>query len=220
MGKFGSYEYRNQPGFDMKMFQEAGQAIPMKTLVIYCFGPRAVEIPQAVAEHFVDEVYPGEIITDENGIRAATPCGSNAFRRDTQASPKSLRRVFNSSLLMVHQMSSVALPWLRTKCRASVDWLSASKSVQSITTTISRRSPTTSRTQAANRSQGATPAWLSNRSTCLIPVFGKMLRAYASAWPTSETASAADVMTPSAPFAEERTRSSCKSLANIRLKTS
>jgi carbonic anhydrase len=41
----------------------------MKTLVIHCFDPRAVEIPQAVADYFGDEVYPGEIITDENGTR-------------------------------------------------------------------------------------------------------------------------------------------------------
>ena len=69
MGKFSNYEYREQPGFDMNTFEGANQAIPMKTLVIHCFDPRAVEIPQAVAEYFGDEVYPGEIITDENGIR-------------------------------------------------------------------------------------------------------------------------------------------------------
>ena len=44
----------------------------MKTLVIYCFDPRAVEIPQAVAEYFGDEVYPGEIITDKNGTRVGS----------------------------------------------------------------------------------------------------------------------------------------------------
>ena len=69
MSRFSDYEYRKQPGFDMKAFEGANQAIPMKTLVIYCFDPRAVEVPQAVAEYFGDEVYPGEIITDENGTR-------------------------------------------------------------------------------------------------------------------------------------------------------
>ncbi len=72
MGKFSNYEYREQPGFDMNTFEGANQAIPMKTLVIHCFDPRAVEIPQAVAEYFGDEVYPGEIITDENGIRVGS----------------------------------------------------------------------------------------------------------------------------------------------------
>jgi carbonic anhydrase len=72
MGKYSEYEYRNLPGFDMKTFEGANQAIPMKTLVIHCFDPRAVEIPQVVADYFGDEVYPGEIITDENGNRVGS----------------------------------------------------------------------------------------------------------------------------------------------------
>ena len=67
MGKFSEYEYRKQPGFDMDTFEGANQAIPMKTLVIHCFDPRAAEIPQAVAEYFGDEVYPGENILDKSG---------------------------------------------------------------------------------------------------------------------------------------------------------
>ena len=58
MGKFSRYEYRKQPGFDMNTFESATQAIPMKTLVIYCFDPRAADIPKTVAAHFGDEVYP------------------------------------------------------------------------------------------------------------------------------------------------------------------
>jgi len=69
MGKFSGYEYRKQPAFDMNAFEGANQAIPMKTLVVYCFDPRAVEIPQAVAAYFGDEVYPGENILDESGNR-------------------------------------------------------------------------------------------------------------------------------------------------------
>jgi carbonic anhydrase len=69
MGKFSDYEYRKLPGFDMNAFAGANQAIPMKTLVIHCFDPRAVEIPQAVAEYFGDEVYPGENILDKSGNR-------------------------------------------------------------------------------------------------------------------------------------------------------
>ena len=69
MSQFSNYEYRKQPGFDMETFEGANQAIPMKTLVIYCFDPRAVEIPQSVARYFGDEVYPGENILDESGNR-------------------------------------------------------------------------------------------------------------------------------------------------------
>ncbi|WP_266183238.1 carbonic anhydrase [Dyella humicola] len=69
MGKFSDYEYRKLPGFDMNTFEGANQAIPMKTLVIYCFDPRASEIPRAVAEYLGGEVYPGENILDESGNR-------------------------------------------------------------------------------------------------------------------------------------------------------
>lgn len=74
MGKFSAYEYREQPGFDMNTFKGANQAIPMKTLVIHCLDPRAADIPKAVTEHFGDEVYPGEIITDKDGTHVGSTC--------------------------------------------------------------------------------------------------------------------------------------------------
>jgi carbonic anhydrase len=72
LSKYSEYEYRNQPGFDMNTFEGAYQAIPMKTLVIHCFDPRAAKIPQAVADYFGDEVYPGENILDKNGNRVGS----------------------------------------------------------------------------------------------------------------------------------------------------
>ncbi|SEO93249.1 carbonic anhydrase [Mucilaginibacter sp. OK283] len=69
MTNFSQFEFRNLPGFDQNTFDGFDKAIPMKTLVIYCFDPRAAEIPKAVADHLGDEVYPGENITDENGVR-------------------------------------------------------------------------------------------------------------------------------------------------------
>src|ERR1700729_2370181 len=69
MSKFSAYEYRKLPGFDMNSFAGANQAIPMKTLAIYCFDPRAAEISQAIARYFGDEVYPGENILDGSGNR-------------------------------------------------------------------------------------------------------------------------------------------------------
>jgi carbonic anhydrase len=61
------YEFRTQPWFDASQFTGFGEAIPMKTLVIHCFDPRAREIPTAVAERLRDEVYPGEDICDDAG---------------------------------------------------------------------------------------------------------------------------------------------------------
>jgi carbonic anhydrase len=72
MSQYSAYEYRTQTGFDMNTFEGAYQAIPMKTLVIHCFDPRAAEIPQAVAAYFGDEVYPGENILDKNGNRVGS----------------------------------------------------------------------------------------------------------------------------------------------------
>ena len=69
MNKFSGFEFRTQSWFDQNKFEGWNQVIPMKTLVIYCFDPRAAEIPQAVAEYFGDEVYPGENILDEAGNR-------------------------------------------------------------------------------------------------------------------------------------------------------
>jgi carbonic anhydrase len=69
MSNFSAYEYRKLPGFDMNTFAGANQAIPMKTLVIHCFDPRAAEIPRAVAEYLGEEVYPGENILDQSGNR-------------------------------------------------------------------------------------------------------------------------------------------------------
>jgi len=40
--------------------------------VIYCYDPRAAEIPQAVAELFGDEVFPGQVVLDASGHRVAS----------------------------------------------------------------------------------------------------------------------------------------------------
>jgi carbonic anhydrase len=69
MDRFSEYQFRTQPWFDQNKFEGWNQAIPMKTMVIYCFDPRAAEIPNAVAAYFGDEVYPGENILDAAGNR-------------------------------------------------------------------------------------------------------------------------------------------------------
>ena len=72
MGNYTEFETRVQPWFDESNFNGFNFAIPMKTLVIYCFDPRAAEIPRAVADYFGDEVYPGENILDKNGNRVGS----------------------------------------------------------------------------------------------------------------------------------------------------
>ena len=73
MGKFDRYAFSASPSFNEAETREAfSHAVPLKTLVIYCYDPRAAEIPQAVAELFGDEIFPGEIMLDASGHRVAS----------------------------------------------------------------------------------------------------------------------------------------------------
>lgn len=73
MGKFDRYAFSAQPSFDEAETRKAfSKAVPLKTLVVYCYDPRAAEIPNAVAKLFGDEVFPGNIILDGSGKRVAS----------------------------------------------------------------------------------------------------------------------------------------------------
>ena len=73
MGKFDRYAFSAQPSFDEAATRKAfSKAVPLKTLVIYCYDPRAAQIPNAVAKLFGDEVFPGDIILDGSGNRVAS----------------------------------------------------------------------------------------------------------------------------------------------------
>ena len=69
---FDIYSFSKQPDFDeVKIRKEFAKAAPLRTVVIYCYDPRVIEIPALVAKE-LGEVYPGEIITDEQGNKVAT----------------------------------------------------------------------------------------------------------------------------------------------------
>ena len=73
MGKFDRFAFIASPQFDEAATRAAfAKAIPLKTLVIYCYDPRAAEIPNAVAKWLGEEEYPGRVIVDENGKRVAS----------------------------------------------------------------------------------------------------------------------------------------------------
>ncbi len=72
IGTFDAYAFSKQPGYDeLTVRKEFAKAVPLKTVVIYCYDPRAVGIPAAVAREF-GEVYPGDIITDAQGNKVAS----------------------------------------------------------------------------------------------------------------------------------------------------
>ncbi len=69
---FDAYSFSKQPGYhEPTVRQEFAKAVPLRTVVIYCYDPRAVDIPEAVAREF-GEVYPGDIITDAQGNKVGS----------------------------------------------------------------------------------------------------------------------------------------------------
>jgi carbonic anhydrase len=73
MGKFDRFAFIANPQFDEAATRLAfAKAVPLKTLVIYCYDPRAAEIPNAVAKWLGEEEYPGRVIVDENSKRVAS----------------------------------------------------------------------------------------------------------------------------------------------------
>ena len=68
-----AYAFSKQPGFvEAEMRKRFKQAVPLRTVVVYCYDPRAVNIPHAVAKAMPGEVYPGEIVLDEQGRKIAS----------------------------------------------------------------------------------------------------------------------------------------------------
>jgi carbonic anhydrase len=73
MSKFERFAFSATPSFDeMETRKAFSQAVPLRTLVIYCYDPRAAEIPGAVAKLFGDEAFPGQIFHDSAGNRVAS----------------------------------------------------------------------------------------------------------------------------------------------------
>jgi carbonic anhydrase len=72
MGKFDKFAYSTQPGFDEPTVRLAfAKAVPLKTVVIYCYDPRAADIPAAVARK-LGETYPGDVVVDDEGRKVAS----------------------------------------------------------------------------------------------------------------------------------------------------
>ncbi len=68
--EFKRFVYSQSPGYDEPTVRAAFQhAIPLKTIVIYCYDPRAAEIPFVLAKTLPGEVYPGEVVYDKAGMK-------------------------------------------------------------------------------------------------------------------------------------------------------
>jgi len=54
---FDAYAFSQQPGYnEAAVRQEFAKAAPLRTLVIYCYDPRAVGIPAAVAREVGESI--------------------------------------------------------------------------------------------------------------------------------------------------------------------
>jgi carbonic anhydrase len=73
MGRFDRYAFSAHPAYDEAEVRKAfSQAVPLRTLVIFCYDPRAAEVPDAVAKLLGEETFPGRIILDGAGNRVAS----------------------------------------------------------------------------------------------------------------------------------------------------
>ncbi|MDJ0514340.1 MAG: hypothetical protein QNJ62_12945, partial [Methyloceanibacter sp.] len=69
---FDAYAFSKSPDYNERAVRkEFAKAVPLRTVVVYCFDPRATGIPAAVAAELGD-VYPGNVITDEAGNKIAS----------------------------------------------------------------------------------------------------------------------------------------------------
>jgi len=69
---FDAYAFSRQPGYDEPSVRRAfAKAVPLRTVVVTCYDPRAVGVPAAVARRLGD-VYPGEIQVDAEGRKVAS----------------------------------------------------------------------------------------------------------------------------------------------------
>ncbi|WP_216847055.1 hypothetical protein [Granulicella sp. L60] len=65
---FGEFVYSKTPGYDELTVRAAFKhAVPLKTIAIYCYDPRAAEIPFVLAKTLPGEVYPGDVVYDKDG---------------------------------------------------------------------------------------------------------------------------------------------------------
>ena len=69
---FDAYAFSKHKDYD-EAATRAGfaKAVPLTTVVVYCYDPRAAGIPDAVAREF-GETFPGEVLLDESGDKAAS----------------------------------------------------------------------------------------------------------------------------------------------------
>lgn len=67
------FVYSQQSGYDETATRAAfAGAVRLKTIVIFCYDPRAAAIPTELAKAWPDETYPGDLILDDLGNKVGS----------------------------------------------------------------------------------------------------------------------------------------------------
>jgi carbonic anhydrase len=70
---FDQYVFSLAPGYNEPKIREAfHNAVPLRTIVTYCYDPRAAEVPVELAKIWPDEVYPGKLVLDKAGNKVGS----------------------------------------------------------------------------------------------------------------------------------------------------
>ncbi len=71
--EFDEYVYSLSPGYDEPNVRTAFRnAVPLRTIVMFCYDPRAAQIPFMLARIWPDEIYPGELVFDKSGNKVGS----------------------------------------------------------------------------------------------------------------------------------------------------
>jgi len=71
--EFDRFVYSQSPGYNERSMRAAFKnAVPLRTIVIFCYDPRAAQIPFELARIWPEEVYPGELLLDETGNKVGS----------------------------------------------------------------------------------------------------------------------------------------------------
>ncbi|MCL6729769.1 hypothetical protein [Sphingomonas hankyongi] len=72
MNSFSTFAFSAADGFDEVAIRKAfANAVPLRTVVVYCYDPRAAQIPEIVADRLGD-TYPGTVLLDDEGRKVAS----------------------------------------------------------------------------------------------------------------------------------------------------
>jgi len=73
VGDFERFVYSRSPGYNELSVRKAFKhAVPLRTIVVFCYDPRAAQIPFKLARIWPEEVYPGELLFDEGGNKVGS----------------------------------------------------------------------------------------------------------------------------------------------------